>query len=69
MPGRPCARSTGRVPIIDGILVLGEFFSVAEVEGAGAQRPDLRSTAAPCPGVHVDGAEAWLYPIEVPRYG
>ena len=21
----------------------------------------------PTPGVHVDGVEAWLYPIEVPR--
>jgi Rieske Fe-S protein len=52
--------------IIDGNLVLGTFYSVAKVEGQGAQARIYKYGKMP-PGVHVDGAEAWLYPLEVPR--
>ena len=52
--------------IRDGRLVLGTFFSVAEVTGAGA-RAKIYKNGRQVPGVHVDGPEAWLYPIEVPR--
>ena len=52
--------------IKDGKLVLGTFFSVAKVEGSGARARIYKYGRMP-PGVHVDGAEAWLYPIEVPK--
>jgi Rieske Fe-S protein len=52
--------------IIDGKLVLGPFFSVSEVEGAGA-RAKIYRYRRQVPGVHVDGPSAWLYPIEVPQ--
>jgi Rieske Fe-S protein len=52
--------------IKDGKLYLGTFFSVAVVEGAGA-RARIYRYGRQVPGVHVDGPEAWLYPIEVPR--
>ena len=52
--------------IINGNLVLGEFYSVAEVEGTGA-RARIKKYGRAVPGVHVDGAEAWLYPVEVPK--
>ena len=52
--------------IRDGNLFVGKFFSVAGVEGSGARARIKRYGRMP-PGVHVDGAEAWLYPLEVPR--
>jgi Rieske Fe-S protein len=52
--------------IKNGNLVLGKFYSVAEVEGAGA-RARIYSYGRQVPGVHVDGPSAWLYPIEVPQ--
>ena len=52
--------------IVNGQLVLGPFFSVAKVEGVGATARIYRY-GRQVPGVHVDGASAWLYPIEVPR--
>ena len=52
--------------IIDGNLVLGNLYSVAKVEGQGARARIYKYGKVP-PGVHVDGASAWLYPIEVPR--
>ena len=52
--------------IRDGKLFLGKFYSVAEVEGAGA-RARIKKYGRQVPGVHVDGPSAWLYPIEVPR--
>jgi Rieske Fe-S protein len=52
--------------IKNGNLVLGKFFSVAEVEGAGA-RARIYKYGRQVPGVHVDGPSAWLYPIEVPQ--
>jgi Rieske Fe-S protein len=52
--------------IRDGKLFLGNFYSVAEVEGSGARARIKRYGRMP-PGVHVDGWSAWLYPLEVPR--
>jgi Rieske Fe-S protein len=52
--------------IRDGNLILGEFFSVAEVVGAGAGAK-IYKYGRMTPGVHVDGPSAWLYPIEVPQ--
>ena len=52
--------------IRDGKLFLGKFYSVAEVEGAGA-RARIKRYGRAVPGVHVDGPEAWLYPLEVPK--
>ena len=52
--------------IKDGKLYLGRFYSVSEVEGAGA-RARIKKYGRATPGVHVDGPSAWLYPIEVPR--
>ena len=52
--------------IRDGKLFLGKFYSVAEVDGAGA-RARIKKYGRQVPGVHVDGPSAWLYPIEVPR--
>jgi Rieske Fe-S protein len=48
--------------IVDGSLVLGSPYSVAEVEGEGADAVIVRVRAAD-PGVHVDGPEEYLYPI------
>ena len=52
--------------IRDGNLFIGTFYSVARVEGTGA-RARIKKYGRAVPGVHVDGAEAWLYPIEVPK--
>jgi Rieske Fe-S protein len=52
--------------IRDGKIFLGEFYSVAKVEGAGARARIKRYGRMP-PGVHVDGWSAWLYPLEVPK--
>jgi quinol---cytochrome c reductase iron-sulfur subunit, bacillus type len=48
--------------IIDGNLWLGDPYSVAEVEGTGADAVIVKYRAAD-PGVHVDGVEQYLYPI------
>ncbi|MEO5574799.1 MAG: Rieske 2Fe-2S domain-containing protein [Gaiellaceae bacterium] len=52
--------------IRNGTLFLGRFYSVAEVNGAGA-RARIKKYGRQVPGVHVDGPSGWLYPIEVPR--
>ena len=49
-----------------GKLWLGEFYSVGSVESTGA-RARIKKYGRAVPGVHVDGPEAWLYPIEVPK--
>jgi menaquinol-cytochrome c reductase iron-sulfur subunit len=52
--------------IENGRLVLGDLYSVAHVEGSGKtakiQRYELSG-----PGQHVDGPEAWLYPLQPPH--
>jgi Rieske Fe-S protein len=52
--------------IINGNVHIGSFFSVSDVEGQGA-RARIKKYGRMPPGVHVDGPEAWLYPLEVPR--
>jgi Rieske Fe-S protein len=49
--------------IKDGHLFIGQPFSVASVEGTGANAKIYRHYYA-FPGVHVDGLESWLYPIQ-----
>jgi menaquinol-cytochrome c reductase iron-sulfur subunit len=52
--------------IRDGRLVLGDTYSVAYVEGSGAQAR-IKAYELAGPGQHVDGIEAWLYPIQPPH--
>jgi Rieske Fe-S protein len=52
--------------IVDGHLVLGDMYSVSKVEGSGANAKIVRYELAG-PGQHVDGAEAWLYPLQPPH--
>lgn len=52
--------------IRDGKLFVGAFYSVSEVQGAGARARIMKYGRMP-PGVHVDGPSAWLYPLEVPK--
>ena len=51
-----------RYSIKNGHLVLGELYSVGNVSGTGATAQISRYPWA-VPGTHVDGVEAWLYPI------
>lgn len=48
--------------IKNGNLVLNELYAVSSVSGTGAKAA-ISSYPWAVPGVHVDGAEAWLYPI------
>jgi Rieske Fe-S protein len=52
--------------IDSGRLLLRKTYSVAKVDGEGA---DARIHKYPLagPGQHIDGAEAWLYPVQPPR--
>ncbi len=52
--------------IRNGRLYLGDTFSVAKVEGSGAKARIVRYELAG-PGQHVDGPEAWFYPIQAPH--
>ena len=52
--------------IKDGNLLVGDPFSVGNVEGDG-KNAIMTKYGHATPGVHVDGIEAWLYPIEVPK--
>jgi menaquinol-cytochrome c reductase iron-sulfur subunit len=52
--------------IVDGRLVLDETFAVSEVDGKGAEAK-IHKYEQFGPGQHVDGPEAWLYPIPPPR--
>jgi hypothetical protein len=49
-----------------GRLVLGNTYSVSKVDGTGAQAKIHRYGLAN-PGNHVDGPEAWLYPLQPPH--
>jgi Rieske Fe-S protein len=51
--------------IRDGNLYLGTAFSVGKVDGTGANAR-IYSYPWSYPGVHVDGPESWLYPIQPP---
>jgi len=52
--------------IKDSHLFLGKPFSVASVESTGASAK-IHKYNWTFPGVHVDGLESWLYPIQPPR--
>ena len=57
-----CARSTATsTRSSSGSLVLGSPYSVAEVEGEGADAVIVKYDPAD-PGVHVDGPEQYFYP-------
>jgi Rieske Fe-S protein len=60
----PPVRSLDRYTfsIKDGRLVLNELYAVGSVSGTGANAT-ISAYPWAVPGVHVDGAEAWLYPI------
>jgi Rieske Fe-S protein len=49
--------------IIDGHLVLVERYSVAKVEGEGANAK-IYAYGIQGPGEHVDGFSGWLYPLQ-----
>ena len=52
--------------IRNGRLWLGDLYSVAKVKGAGATARNYRYEKTG-PGQHVDGPEAWLYPLQPPH--
>jgi Rieske Fe-S protein len=60
----PPVRSMDRYTysIRDGRLVLGELYAVGNVTGTGKSATIARYPWS-TPGTHVDGIEAWLYPI------
>ncbi len=60
----PPVRSLDRYTfsIKDGNLVLGEHYAVGNVNGTGASAT-ISKYPWSVPGTHVDGLEAWLYPI------
>jgi Rieske Fe-S protein len=60
----PPVRSMDRYTfsIKDGRLVLGELYAVGSVSGTGASATISRYPWS-VPGTHVDGVEAWLYPV------
>ena len=60
----PPVRSMDRYTfsIRDGRLILGELYAVGSVSGTGASAQISRYPWS-VPGTHVDGVEAWLYPI------
>jgi Rieske Fe-S protein len=60
----PPVRSLDRYSfsIRNGRLILNELFAVGNVSGAGANATISRYPWS-VPGTHVDGIEAWLYPI------
>jgi Rieske Fe-S protein len=63
----PPVRSLDRYEfrILDGNLILGRLFSVADVEGFGAKAVIQKYYRA-YPGVHIDGLERVLYPLPTP---
>ena len=60
----PPVRSLDRMTfsIKDRRLILGELYAVGNVSGTGANATISRYPWS-VPGTHVDGPEAWLYPI------
>jgi Rieske Fe-S protein len=60
----PPVRSLDRYTfsIKNGNLILGELYAVGSVSGTGASAQISRYPWA-TPGTHVNGIEAWLYPI------
>ena len=52
--------------IRNGHLILGNTYSVAKVQGAGASAR-IKRYVLTGPGQHVDGIESWLYPLQPPH--
>jgi Rieske Fe-S protein len=52
--------------IDNGRLLLGETYSVSEVDGTGAEA-QIHAYPLAGPGQHVDGPEGLLYPVQPPR--
>ena len=52
--------------IVDGRLVLGNLFSVSEVDGTGANAK-IHAYELAGPGQHIDGPEALFYPLQPPH--
>jgi menaquinol-cytochrome c reductase iron-sulfur subunit len=52
--------------IKNGRLLLRKTYSVAKVDGEGADAKIHKYPLAG-PGQHIDGVEAWLYPVQPPR--
>ena len=52
--------------VVDGNLVLGDMYSVAKVDGSGANAQIHKYNLAG-PGQHVDGPEQWFYPVQPPH--
>jgi Rieske Fe-S protein len=52
--------------IRNGRLILGNTYSVARVDGSGASAKIKRYELAG-PGQHIDGPEAWFYPLQPPH--
>ena len=52
--------------IINGHLILGNTFSVAEVTGTG-KSAKIKKYELAGPGQHVDGIESWMYPLQPPH--
>lgn len=65
----PAARALDRYEfsIRDGRLILGKTYSVAKVQGTGAHARIYRYGLAG-PGQHVDGPEAWFYPVQPSQF-
>jgi Rieske Fe-S protein len=53
--------------VLHGRLFVGNPYSVAMVDGTGATARIYKYGKA-FPGVHVDGLESWLYPIQPPSH-
>ncbi len=52
--------------INNGRLLLGDTYSVSEVDGTGAEA-QIHAYPLAGPGQHVDGPEGLLYPVQPPR--
>jgi menaquinol-cytochrome c reductase iron-sulfur subunit len=52
--------------VIDGRLILGNLYSVVNVEGSG-KTAKIEKVQLHGPGQHADGPESWLYPLQPPH--
>jgi menaquinol-cytochrome c reductase iron-sulfur subunit len=52
--------------IVRGHLILGNLYSVSSVDGSGASAK-IHHYELAGPGQHIDGPEAWFYPLQPPH--
>lgn len=52
--------------VINGRLILGDLYSVVNVEGSG-KTAKIEKVELHGPGQHADGPESWLYPLQPPH--